>query len=48
MGRGELQNCRGASEVYPYKEGGGTEQLLAMLKGGGGHKMLWASFYEVA
>ena len=32
---------------YPYKKGGGAEEVLAMLIGGG-HKMFWGSCYAVA
>ena len=33
-------------KFYPYKKGagGGAEKVLAMLKGGGGHKRYWGSF----
>ena len=49
MGRGGgLQNGRRACEVLPLRKGGGgAENVLAMLKGGG-HKMLWGSIYAVA
>ena len=30
------------------REGGGAEQVLAMLKGGGGAQQVWGSFYAVA
>ena len=30
-------------KFYPYKKGGGAEQVLAMLKGGG-HKMFSGRF----
>ena len=33
-------------KFYPHKKGGGTEKVLAMLKGG--HKKFWGSFYAVA
>ena len=29
------------------KGGGGAEQVLAMLKEGGGHKTFWGNFYTV-
>ena len=40
---GGLQNGRGGggrvhAKFYPYEKGGGAEKVLAMLKGGGGHK----------
>ena len=37
-------------KFYPYeKGGGGTEKVLAMLKGGGGgHTKFWGSIYAVA
>ena len=35
-------------KIYPYEKGGGAEKVLAMLKGGGGHKKFWGSFYAVA
>ena len=46
MGRGRLQNGRGAREVLPLRKVGGAEKVLAMLKGG--HKKFWGSFYAVA
>ena len=33
-------------KFYPSKRG--AEQVLAVLKGGGGHKKFWGSFYAVA
>ena len=33
----------GASQVSPLQKGG-TEQVVAMLKGEGGHKRCWCSF----
>ena len=34
---GGIQNGRGgACEVFPLRKGGGAENVLAMLKGGGG------------
>ena len=35
----------GMCEVLPLRKGG-TEKVLAILKGG--HKMFWGSFYAVA
>ena len=33
-------------KFYPYEKGGGAEQVLAMLKeGGGGHKHFGGRFY---
>ena len=43
---GGLQN--GNVKFYPYEKGGGAKKVLAMLKGGGGHKQFWGSFYLVA
>ena len=37
---------RGHVKFYPYEKRGGTENVLAMLKGG--HKLFWGSFYVVA
>ena len=46
MGRGGAIKW-GAHDVLPLrKEGGGTEKVIAMLKGG--YKRLWGSFYAVA
>ena len=43
------QEAEGNVNFYPYeKKGGGAEKVLAMLKGGGGHKTFWGSFYAVA
>ena len=36
-------------KIHPYeKTGGGVEQVLAMLKRGGGHNRFWGSFYTAA
>ena len=45
---GGLQNRRGggACEVLPLRKDGGTEKVLAMLKGG--QKKFWGSFYVEA
>ena len=47
-GQGGLQNGRGAGHVkfYHYEKWGG--EVLAMLKGGGGHTKFWGSFYDLA
>ena len=43
---GGLQNGRGGHvKFYPYEKGG-SEKVLAMLKGG--HNKFWGSFYAVA
>ena len=46
-GRGGYKTGEGGRQVkfYPYEKGG-TEKVLAMLKGGG--KKFWGSFYTLA
>ena len=46
-GGGATKQEGGACEVLPQRKGG-VENVLAMLKGGGGHKKFWGSFYPVA
>ena len=48
MGRGDYKmGAGGACEVLPLQKGG-TENVLAMLKGEGGHKRFWGSLCAVA
>ena len=35
-------------KLYPYENVGEAKKVLAKLKGGGGHKEFWGSFYPVA
>ena len=42
---GGYKTAGGAREVLPLRKGG-TENILAILKGG--HKAFWGSFYAVA
>ena len=46
LGKKEKSGGGGAREVLPLQKGG-TEKVIAMLKGGG-HKKFWGSFYVVA
>ena len=43
----EYKTGGGHVKFYPYKKVG-MEKVLAMLKGGGGHKKIWGRFYAVA
>ena len=41
---GERGGGGGASQVNPFKKGGGAENVLAMLKGEAGHRQFRGSF----
>ena len=45
-GGGATKRMAVACEVLPRGKGG-TENVLAILKGGGGHNKFWGSFYAV-
>ena len=46
-GEGATKCERGVREILPLRKGG-VEKVLAILKGGGGHKQFWGSFYAVS